>query len=60
MNPLTKLAEASMEAYNSGARLTRKEQEMFIFSVRVLDFPTCYRILKAAKERFELQDNTQK
>jgi hypothetical protein len=49
-----------MEAYNSGARLTRKEQEMFRFFVRTLDFSNCYRILKAAKERFELQENTQK
>ena len=60
MKPLTKLAEASMEAYNSGARLTKPEAIYFQNSVRMLDFPTCYRILKTAEERHELQTNTQK
>ena len=60
MKPLTQLAEASMEAHNSGARLTKPEAIYFANSVRMLDFPTCYRILKTAKERFELQTNTQK
>ena len=60
MKPLIKLAEASMEAYNSGARLTKPEAVYFANSVRMLDFPTCYRILKTAKERFQLQTNTQK
>jgi len=55
MKPLTQLAEASMEAYNQGARLTKPEAIYFANSVRMLDFPTCYRILKTAKERNTLQ-----
>jgi len=55
MKQIAQLAEAAMEAYNSGARLTRKEQEIFRIFVRMLDFPACYRILDEAKERYELQ-----
>jgi len=55
MKPLTQLAEAAMEAYKSGARLTKPEAAYFINSLRMLDLQPCYRILKTAKERHTLQ-----
>ena len=54
MNKLTQLAEESLKTYNSGARLTEPEAIYFRNSVRMLDFDICYRILRTAKERFEL------
>jgi hypothetical protein len=55
MKQIEQLAAAAMEAYKSGARLTKPEAAYFINSVRMLDFQPCYRILKTAKERHALQ-----
>jgi hypothetical protein len=57
---LEALCQAALDAYDSGARLTDSEAIYFANSVRVLDIPICYSIIKTAKERHELQTNTQK
>lgn len=52
---LEALCKAALDTYDSGARLTQPEEIYFANSVRVLDIDACYRILKTAKERFNLK-----
>jgi hypothetical protein len=52
---LEALCQAALDAYDSGARLTDSEAIYFANSVRVLDIPICYSILKTATERNTLQ-----
>jgi len=52
---LEALCQAALDAYDSGAKLTQPEAIYFANSVRVLDIDASYRILKTAKERFNLK-----
>ena len=52
---LEALCQAALDAYDSGARLTQPEAIYFANSVRLLDIPTCYNIIKTAKERHTLR-----
>ena len=52
---LEALCKAALDTYDSGARLTQPEAIYFANSVKVLDLDSCSRILKTAKERFNLK-----
>ena len=52
---LEALCKAALETYDAGARLTQPEAIYFANSVRLLDFNAAFRILKTAKERFNLK-----
>jgi hypothetical protein len=52
---LEALCKAALDAYDSGAKLTDSEAIYFANSVRLLDIPTCYNIIKTATERNTLR-----
>jgi len=54
-NPIEQLADKAYSIYLDGGKLTKPEAAYFINSLRMLDLQPCYRILKTAKERYELQ-----